>query len=517
MYGPTKASGVPRFWLSLLLAGLLLGACSPADEGAAPEGAPGAGGEAVPVAEIDDPWLRLQRVSKWTGDLDGMIERGVIRLLVIHSKTFYFLDGARERGISAEFAQAFEQYLNRKLRAQRKRVNVVAIPVRRDQVIPFLVEGYGDIGTGNWTVTEAREKLVAFARQRFGGVRELVAVTPAQPDLKTVEDLAGREVHVRRSSSYYESLQALNERFRREGKPEIVVRAADEHLEDEDLLEMVNADLLPATVIDSHKWEWLWSKVFERVKVNPEVFIRDKGEVALMVRRNSPQLLAALDGFYQEHPPGGGWFNTIVNRYFKNTKWVLNANASRERKKFLAVVDYFKKYGAEYGFDYLMLAAQGYQESRLDQSARSRVGAVGIMQLLPRTAAAPPVSIPNIEQAEANIHAGVKYLRFIVDKYFNDPEIDEVNRMLFAFAAYNAGPTRVARLRREAPEYGFDPNQWFDNVEYLVERKVGREPVRYVENIYKYYVAYRRIREMEEGRAAAGRTGHMEERRARSR
>ncbi len=495
--------------LLLFLAGSLLVSCSFSKEapesgpGAAEAGASTAGREAGAVAEIDDPWLRLQRVSKWTGDLDGMIERGVIRLLVIHSKTFYFLDGARERGISAEFGQAFEQYLNRRLRAQHKRVSVVAIPVRRDQVIPFLVQGYGDIGTGNWTVTPEREKLVAFARGRIKNVRELVALAPGEPDLSSVDDLAGREVYVRRSSSYYQSLRALNGRFRREGKPEVRIHPADENLEDEDLLEMVNADLLPATVVDSHKWEWLWSKVFKNVKVNPAVFVREGGEVGVMVRRNSPQLMAALDGFYRKYPPGGRLFNTVINRYMKSTKWVLNANASRERKKFLAVVDYFKKYGGEYGFDYLMLAAQGYQESRLDQRAQSRTGAVGIMQLLPQTAAAPPISIPNIEQAEANIHAGVKYLRFIIEKYFNDPGIDEVNRMLFAFAAYNAGPSRVARLRRQAPNYGFDPNQWFDNVEYLVERKAGQEPVRYVANIYKYYVAYKRIRKMEQKRRQA--------------
>lgn len=492
-----------------VLVGFLLAACG---ESGTPEESPAAASteavsaeedsddEPADVTEVDDPWLRIQHVSEWKGDLDGMIERGFVRLLVVHSKTFYFLDGARERGISAEERLAFENYLNQKLQARKKSVDVVPIPVRRDQMIPFLVKGYGDIGVGNWTVTEERQKLVDFTNQGLADVRELLVTGPAGPQLAALDDLSGQEVWVRRSSSYYESLRELNARFRQAGKPEVVIRKADEYLEDEDLLEMVNAGLLPATVIDSHKWEWLWSKIFKSLKVNPEVAIRERGEVAPMLRKDSPQLKAALDEFYKTRGVGTGFFNTVVNRYARKTNWVLNANASSERKKYLAVVDYFKKYGQQYDFDDLMLAAQGYQESRLDQGARSHVGAIGIMQLMPATAAGSPVFIPNVDEAEPNVHAGVKYLRYIVDKYFDDPEIDDVNKLLFAFASYNAGPNRVARLRGQATEYGFDPNEWFNNVERVVERKVGQEPIRYVGNIYKYYVAYRRLRDLERER-----------------
>jgi membrane-bound lytic murein transglycosylase MltF len=447
--------------------------------------------------QMDDPWLQIQHMGQWTGDLDGMIERGFVRLLVIHSKTFYFFDGARERGVTAEFRSAFEQFLNRKFKDRKKTIKVVAIPVQRDQLIPYLLEGYGDIGTGNWTVTAEREKLVDFTNSTVANVRELIITAPDQPDLDSVEDLSGREVHVRRSSSYFESLLALNERFRKEKRPPVKIRAADECLEDEDLAEMVNASLLPATAMDSHKWEPLWSRIYTEAKFNPEVFIRDEGEVASMIRKNSPQLMALLNEFLKSRGMGTAFMNTVLRRY-RNNRWILNAAATSERKRYDAVIDYFRKYGGKYDFDYLMLAAQGYQESRLDQSARSGAGAVGIMQLLPKTAAGPPIRISNIQQAESNIHAGTKYMRYIADNYFDIPEMDDVNRLLFSFAAYNAGPNRISRLRKLAPEYGFDPNKWFNNVEFIVERKVGKEPVRYVGNIYKYYVAYRRLREMEE-------------------
>lgn len=444
----------------------------------------------------EDPWLQIKQAEKWAGDLDGMIERGFVRLLVIHSKTFYFFDGAREWGALAEFRRAFEKFLNKKYGNKKTNIKVIAIPAQRDQIIPYLIEGYGDVGTGNWTITPEREKVVDFTDPTFSNVRELIIVAPDQPKTKKIEDLSGREIHVRRSSSYFESLNALNERFRREKLPPVRILPADGCLEDEDLAEMVNSSLLPATVMDLHKWEPLWSKIFTKAKVNPQVFIRDGGSVAPMIRKNSPKLMAAVNEFLESYGARTAFMNDVVNRYKKN-KWILNANETRERKKFDALIDYFRKYGKEYDFDYLMLAAQGYQESRLNQNARSSVGAIGIMQLMPRTAAGPPIFIPNIHEAEANIHAGTKYLRYIVDTYFDIPEMDDVNRLLFSFAAYNAGPSRIARLRKLAPEYGLDPNQWFNNIEYIVARGVGQEPVRYVSNIYKYYVAYRRIREMQ--------------------
>ena len=445
----------------------------------------------------EDPWLQIEHVDQWTGDLDGMIERGFLRFLVIHSKTFYFFDGAKEWGALAEFRLAFEKFLNKKYSKQKKNIKVIAIPVQRNQMMPYLVEGYGDIGAGNWTVTAEREKLVDFANPTFSDVRELILSSPDQDEINKIEDLSGREIYVRRSSSYFESLSALNERFRKETLSPIRIQPADEKLEDEDLAEMVNAALLPATVMDRHKWEPLWSKIFTKCKVNPEIFIREEGIVAPIIRKNSPKLLALLNEFLKSYGSRTAFMNDVVKRYRKN-KWILNANETRERRKFESVIDYFRKYGKEYNFDYLMLAAQGYQESRLDQNARSPVGAIGIMQLMPRTAAGSPIFIQNIHEAEENIHAGTKYLRHIVDTYFDTPEMDDVNKMLFSFAAYNAGPTRIARLRQQAPEYGYDPNQWFNNVEYIVGRKVSQEPVRYVGNIYKYYVAYRRIREMKE-------------------
>jgi membrane-bound lytic murein transglycosylase MltF len=150
-----------------------------------------------------------------------------------------------------------------------------------------------------------------------------------------------------------------------------------------------------------------------------------------------------------------------------------------------------------------MIAAQAYQESLLDQDRKSHVGAVGVMQVIPKYAAAPPISIPNVGNADGNIQAGTKMLRNIADTYFNDPGIDPLNKTLFTFASYNAGPNRIVRLRKKAQEDGLDPNKWFGNVELEVAKDVGQETVTYVSNIYKYYVAYKLTVEQRQQKAMA--------------
>jgi len=129
------------------------------------------------------------------------------------------------------------------------------------------------------------------------------------------------------------------------------------------------------------------------------------------------------------------------------------------------------------------------------------VGAIGVMQVMPATGQ--ELGVGDIRKLESNIHAGTKYLRTLLDRYFPDAEFDELNRQLFAFASYNAGPARISKLRKEAAKRGLDPNVWFNNVEAVVAEKVGQEPVRYVANIYKYYVAYRLVSDAEAERKRA--------------
>jgi len=441
-------------------------------------------------------------VGTWTDDFDGMRDRRLVRMLVAYSKTFYFIDKGTQRGSTYELGMLLEKALNAGTKDRARPIRVVFIPTSRDQLLPALAAGRGDIAAANLTITPERLELVDFSAPIAGDVSEIL-VTPAGTTAPaSAEGLSGAKVHVRRSSSYYSSLVRLNTRLKALGKAPVEIVPADENLEDEDILEMVNAGLIPATIVDSHIATF-WKQIFETIELHPDVRVREGGEVAWAIRKDSPQFKQVVDAFIAKNRKGSATGNDILNRYLKSTKWVKNATADADMKRLREVTDLFKKYSDQYGFDWLLVAAQGYQESGLDQSTRSRVGAIGVMQVMPATARDRNVNIPNIHELEPNIHAGVKYLRFMVNEYFDEPGIDRVNRHLFAFASYNAGPNRIQRLRRVAADEGLDPNKWFNNVEVVVAREVGRETVQYVSNIYKYYLAYKLVVEKTREREAA--------------
>jgi membrane-bound lytic murein transglycosylase MltF len=442
------------------------------------------------------------RLPTWTGDLDALAERRVIRMLVVQSKMFYFLDHAQQRGITYEMGQALEKYLNESNKDRTRPIRVVYIPVNRDQLLSGIANGTGDIATGGITITPERLKQVDFTVPGADDISEILVTAPGVAAPASVESMSGLSVYVRRSSSYWSSLEALNARLATAGKKPVEMVAADENLEDEDVLEMLNAGLIDATVVDSYVADF-WKQIFTDIQPHPAIALRTHGQIAWAIRKDSPKLKASLDKFVAKNRLGTSTGNVIIKRYLKNTKWARNATSAEDMRRFAEVRKYFEKYATEYQFDWLMLAAQGYQESGLDQSIKSPVGAIGVMQVMPTTAKDRNVAIGDIHIVENNIHAGVKYMRFLVNQYFDEPGIDKLNRHLFAFAAYNGGPNRIARLRRETAARGLDPNKWFNNVELLAAEQIGRETVQYVSNIYKYYIAYTLTLEQAKKRAAA--------------
>ena len=446
------------------------------------------------------------RNQPWTGDLDGMIERRTIRVLTTHSKTSFFVDKGVSRGLVVDALHLFENDLNKRLAAEKKlknkhlKVRVVFIPLARDALLPALAAGKGDIAAANLTVTPARQALVDFTVPLTSNVSEVVVTGPGSPPINTLDDLAGKEVFVRKSSSYHESVLALNRKFAADKKPAVRIKEAPETLEDEDLLEMLNAGLVASVVVDSHIAD-LWKQVFSKLVVHSGVVLRSGGEIAWAIRKDSPQLKAALDGFVARNKVGTSMGNQIVGRYLKSLKYVKNAAAVEERKKFVALLDYFRKYGDKYNVDPVLMAAQGYQESQLNQNARSHVGAIGVMQVMPATGK--DMNVGDITQTEANIHAGIKYMRWMINQYYEKEPMTQLDKALFAFASYNAGAGRLSSLRKEAAKRGLNPNVWFQNVEYVVAEKVGQETITYVSNIYKYYIAYRLLLESQAARQEA--------------
>jgi len=442
----------------------------------------------------------------WTGDLDGMVKRRFIRILTVYSKTLYTVDKGVQRGAAFDAGRLFVEDLNKKLAKEKKlqqkhvKVQALFIPVGRGELLPALAAGKGDIAMAGLGVTEEREKLVDFSSPLVPNVSVLVVSGPASPAISSVDDLAGKQVFVRKSSVHYELLTALNKRFAAEKKPAVVIKEAPEELEDEDLLEMVNAGLIPFTATADFLTKF-WKQIFPKIKVHEEVVLLTGGKMAWAIREGSPQLKAAADDFVARHAKGTAIGNQVLARYFKNAKYVKDAGSEAERKKFLALVEYFRKYGDKYDVDWLLMGAQGYQESQLNQGAKSKVGAIGVMQVMPTTGK--ELNVGDISDTEANIHAGVKYMRWMIDQYYEKEPMTKLDKALFAFASYNAGAGRISQLRKEAAKRGLDPNVWFHNVEYVAAEKVGAETVTYVSNIYKYYIAYKLIMEAKAEREKA--------------
>jgi membrane-bound lytic murein transglycosylase MltF len=455
------------------------------------------------IAEVQK--LVLPVLPDWTGDFEGMRERRLIRVLVPYSKTFFELDRGRQRGLSYEIGKWLEAWLNKTQPYDKKSMQwrVMFIPTARNELMTKLMQGVGDIAAGGLTVTEARLKEVDFADPFAVNIPELLVTTPGTKSLAKLEDLSGMEITVRASSSYYEHLQALSNSFKEQGLAPVDLKAADENLESEDLLQMVNAGLLKATVVDRYIAK-IWAPLYTDMQIHEDLAIHQNSEFAWAIRKDSPQLKGQLAAFVKTHKVGTAFGNSLRTKYVTNSsKRVLNATSEAEMKKFQDMVEVFSRHAGTYGFDHLMLMAQGFQESQLNQAARSPRGAVGVMQLLPKTAQDPTVGIGGIDKsADKNIEAGSKYMRLLADKYLNDPQLTQVNKTLMTFAAYNAGPGNLRKFRALAEKSGLDKNIWFGNVEQAAAQVVGRETVDYVGNIYKYYVAYKLVEEKSASKAA---------------
>jgi membrane-bound lytic murein transglycosylase MltF len=503
----------PRLLFLLLLS--LLVACGDArdtdstDPASSPPAAPRDAAPSNPVAPQEGESLQEPYVFRevWTGDLDVMEERRVIRILTVYSPGRYYMDRSEEKGLVKEVAVLLEKFINKRLQRKHVIVHVVVIPVARSQLIPALLEGRGDLILAGLSITPERQEVVDFSIPATKPLSEILLTGPSAPSLSSIDDLSGQTVYVRHSSSYRESLERLNRRFVEEGRAPVIIEPASELLEDDDLVEMVNTGMLPWAIVDDYKVP-LWDDVFEDLVVRDDIVFREGGRIAWAFRKGSPQLEETINSFLKKNREGTLTGNVLKNRWVKDFDWAANALAHHDFERFSELQPIFRKYGEQYGVDYLLAAAQGYQESRLDQNARSSAGAIGVMQMLPATARDPNVDIPDIHNADANIHAGIKYLAYLRDRYYGDPDVDDLNRTLLALATYNVGPRRMINLRNEALKLGYDPNVWFDNVEMVAAKRIGRETVQYVANIFKYFIAYRMtLQRVEKHEAARERVG----------
>ena len=460
----------------------------------------------APIPPTPSPYDALPPDSRgllekpFTGDFDEMVKRRLIRAGVVYNRTQYFIDRGVQRGISYEALKLFEEEVNKRLKTGLLKVHVAIVPLQRDQLGAALTQGKIDLVAAAITITPERRQIANFSTPTRKDVSQLVVTGTSVPPVATADDLSGRSVFVRRGSIYYDSVVGLNKSLASRGKAPVTIQEAPQPLEDEDLLEMVNAGLVEATVVDDFVARF-WSQIFPNVRINEGATLRTGGEIGVAVRKNNPKLLEAVNTWIKEYGPNTAFGNILERRYLESTKYAKNAAAEEERKKLQAMVKLFQTYGDRYKVDFLLMAAQGYQESGLDQSAKSGVGAIGVMQVMPATGK--DLAVGDIRQVDANIHAGVKYFRFMMDTFYKDEPMDELNKGLMTLASYNAGPGRMRQLRAETARRGLNPNLWFGNVERVTSERIGRETVQYVGNIYKYYVAYKLVMEQQQARDKA--------------
>jgi membrane-bound lytic murein transglycosylase F len=431
--------------------------------------------------------------ERFTGDLAAIRKRGVLRVLTRNNPVTYFLHRGEQYGFDFELAKAAAEALGVRLE--------VVVPPSRDQLIPWLIEGRGDVIAASLTITPERAAQVAFSRPYLFG-EEVLVQRASGPKVASLAELKGQKIHVRASSSYHSTLLALQKAH---GPFEIV--AEPEELETEAVLDKVAQGEIPFTVADGHLLaaEQAYRDGLEAAFPLPAEAAPASKEgsrgIAFAVRKDSTKLRAFLDGFVKK-TYRGTHYNMWRKRYFENSRRIAQAKEERaEVSGTLSPYDaLFQTYASRYGMDWRLMAAQAYQESRFNPKLRSWVGAIGLFQVMPATGKS--LGFRDLEDPEQGTHAGVMYMQWLVARF--EPEIPFKHRLRFALAAYNAGIGHVQDARRIAREKGWNPNKWFGHVEkamLLLERPEyyrrarygycrGSEPVKYVSEIQNRYASY---------------------------
>jgi peptidoglycan lytic transglycosylase F len=420
-------------------------------------------------------------------DLNEIKKRKVLRVLTRNTSSTFFIYKGEQLGFEYELAKEFAKSIGVLLE--------MVIPPSREALLEYLESGKGDLIAASMTRTIEREKRFFFSAP-YQFVSELLIVPAKDKNTKSLSDLKGKTVSVRKSSSYYETLMTMKDALG------FQIALLPEDLETEDILAQVGAGKIAATVADSNIVEIELTYNNNIRSVGP---LGDVVEIGWMMRRNQSELKKEIDDFMKRLYKGT-FYNIMVNKYFKDLKGRRSDQRFRaDRGGQLSPYDaLIKKHSRAHEMDWRLITAQMYQESGFNPKATSWVGAKGLMQVMPRTAQ--ELRIDNLEDPNNGILAGTRVMARY-SNYFNSPEISAKDRIRFALASYNCGPGHVYDARDLAKEIGLDPNKWFGNVEkamlLLSKREIAKkvrygycrceEPVNYVSQIQNRYDHYVQI------------------------
>ncbi len=441
----------------------------------------------APLRDGDPAGRRLEPLTRpWTGDLPAIrAGRRFVRVLVDYAPPGFYVDDGALRGLEYEMMRAFEEHLNARAARLQDRLALVFVPRERAQLLPALVQGGGDLVAAGLVIPETPGPGLAYSRPYLTGVSLVVVEGPDSEPLTGLDDLAGRVVHVEAGGAAPSALAEFSRGLEARGLDGVRVRPAEDYLHAGDVLELVHAGTWPRAVVEAHLAR-AWAGALPGLRVREDLAVRNGLALGWAVRAASPELLGALDAFAATVRTGSYLGNVLQRRYLASGDLPAEPPDERDLGRLRELAPLFRRAAQRHGFDWLRLTAVAYQESRLHQDKVSPAGAVGLMQLLPSTARAAGGGA-DITTAAGNIMAGAAYLAHLRDEVFAEPGLEPAARMNFVLAAYNAGPTRIRELRRQAPEHGLDPDRWFGGVEHLAARDVGRETVDYVLGVNKNY------------------------------
>lgn len=426
-------------------------------------------------------------LEEYRNDLDQMLKTGRIRVLTTYGYGNYFIHEGQTLGFEYAMMEEYKKHLNRNRSRRLVPLQFYYIPIPYHLLLKALRKGYGDIVAANLTILPQRENEVKFTNPYLLELKELLVTQKGIKEINKLEDLAGTEIYVREESSYYYRLVQLNKQLKAKELSPISIKILSGFMNTGEIIEMVNAGIIKRTIADSHIAN-IAEKLLPEIKIHRRVVLNDKVNLGWMVRRNNPQLRESLNDFIKTVKKGTLKGNIFFNRYFKKNPWARQALSRGDMDRFSHYAPLFKKYGDRYKLDWILLAAQAFQESGFNSQVRSNMGAIGLMQLLPATAK--DMGFEDITVPEKNIHAGVKYMHWLIVHYFSDKSMTKDDQLRFALAAYNTGPGNIRKSRRMTQKMGHDPNRWFSHTEMGTLSAVGLEPVHYVRNINRYYLSF---------------------------
>jgi membrane-bound lytic murein transglycosylase MltF len=447
--------------------------------------------EAIRTELFTDVHVPPRQRETWFGDLDSMLKRGQLRVLIPFSRTFFFRANGQELGLSSEILRLYEQFLNDQMVLGDKKMEFIFLPIPKERLVEELLAGKGDIAVADMFLPSDQKKRATFVSPVAVEIQEILVTGPNSPQFKSIFTLSGQEITVREDSSYAASLRKLNNTLTSIGKKTVTLHFADPLLEDEDLLEMTATGLLSMTVVDSHVGAF-WATVFPHIKLHNKIALRTAKEISWAVRPDTPLLQESISYFKKNsYLPRDGHLS-LTEYYRKKDGFLKNSLSLPALERYHSTVALLEKYGKKYTFPSLLLAALAYQESEFDPSWLGENGEVGLMGIDPSAVLQEGLEtdLQRVRKPEHNIHTAVRYLRFLADRYFSSPNLSELDRNLMAIAAYKASPEQVMAARKKAALASYNPDIWFNHVETTMHSEEGKDITQYVRNIYKYFKAY---------------------------